>query len=245
IGTNGEIVLHHRGQLSSCSTAAGPAFEGAHIRFGMRAAQGAIERVFVESGDLLIHTIGNQAAKGICGSGLIDAVGSLLQAGMLDRTGRLLGDDELDSNLSAALRRRLDGQDNDRRAVLSEPGREPIFLTQRDIREIQLAKGAIATGIEVLLVHAGLEPKDLDALFVAGAFGQYIRVDMAQEIGLLPHLSPDRIHFIGNAACAGAEVALLSAKKRELALELCRQTCYVEISTDPEFQMRYAEHMLF
>ncbi len=245
IGTNGEIVLSRRGELSCCSTAAGPAFEGAQIRFGMRASQGAIERVFFTDGDLQVHTIGNQSAKGICGSGLIDAVGTFLQAGILDRTGRLLEDKDMDSKLTAALGSRLRGQDNDRRVYLTPAGKSEVFLNQRDIREIQLAKGAIATGIEVLLANAGLQLDDLDALYVAGAFGQYIRVDMALEIGLLPRISPDRIHFIGNAAYTGAEMALLSQTQRRLAEQIPDQIRYVEISADPEFQMRYAEQMFF
>jgi uncharacterized 2Fe-2S/4Fe-4S cluster protein (DUF4445 family) len=242
IGTNGEMILCNEGQLSCCSTAAGPAFEGAHIRQGMRAATGAIERVRYDSGTFHIQTIGKAPATGICGSGLIDSVAALKKSGLLETSGRLMGDDEIENE---ALQSLVSGTQQERTVRFTGTEEQAVGLSQRDIREIQLAKGAIATGIQMLLDRAGLTADDLDALYLAGAFGQYILPECAQEIGLLPTMPLSRVVFIGNAAYTGAEMALLSAPARDRCAELGRNTEYVEISTDPNFQMLYAEKMMF
>ena len=246
IGTNGEILLHHQGKIISCSTAAGPAFEGAHIAQGMRATTGAIDRVTIDNDAIKCHVIGDAPAIGICGSGLIDAIGTLLLMGVIDETGRIKSDDELPAGLSSFMKERIVGQGRERRVILKkETDGSEVSLIQRDIREAQLAKGAIATGIEILLQEANIGPGSLDAIYLAGAFGHYIRKDMALAIGLVPKVSEEKMHFIGNAACTGAELALISTTEKALAEDLAKATRYVEISANPAFQDIFANKMLF
>ncbi len=236
IGTNGEILLCHEGRIWTTSAAAGPAFEGAHIGAGMRAAAGAIERVAWKEDHLAVRVIGGGEATGICGSGLIDAVAALLEAGALDASGRLAADHPL-VELQPAV-----GSQPPQPAVRLAPG---VLLTQRDIRELQLAKAAIATAIELLLRQAGLGAEELDHLFLAGAFGQYIAPEAALRIGLLPRIELERIQFIGNAACKGAEMALLSAAERRRIAALATQVAYVEVAGEEDFQDVFAESLLF
>ncbi|NOY58504.1 MAG: DUF4445 domain-containing protein [Calditrichaeota bacterium] len=245
IGTNGEIVLAHNGKLTSCSTAAGPAFEGAHISCGMRATSGAVSRVSIDQAGLHIQVIGEGQPQGVCGSGLIDAIGSFRQLGLINETGRIMVGDEIEEGTNEFAKELAKAEDNERYIVLAENENERITLSQRDVREVQLAKGAIAAGIEILLKNAGLTAADLDAVYLAGAFGQFIRRDMAVAIGLVPNVPLEKIHFIGNAACAGAELALVSKGERMKAEKMAKGTEYIEISTDPDFQDVFAEKMLF
>ncbi|MBN2451730.1 MAG: DUF4445 domain-containing protein, partial [Lentisphaeria bacterium] len=204
IGTNGEIVLAYRGVLRAASCAAGPAFEGARIVAGMRAAEGAIDAVVLREGDLVCNVIGGGLAAGICGTALIDAVAVLLDAGILDETGRILNLAELDGRLPPELQARLLGDDGSTRVLLAsgEETRsgEPLCLYQRDVRELQLASGAIRAGITILLRQAGVAPSEVDTVLLAGGFGNYIRRENACRIGLLPDLPLDRIRYVGNAS---------------------------------------------
>ncbi len=248
IGTNGEIVLGGRDRLLACSAAAGPAFEGARIRYGMRAAPGAIDRVDVSPGDdLALRTLGDAPPVGLCGTGLIDAVAALLHAGVLAATGALRTAADLADR--PALAARLIGADGDRAVVLAPEAasgaRHPILLTQRDVREVQLAKGAIAAGIETLLAERGATAADLDEVILAGAFGNVIRPARAQALGLFPAVPPDRLRFVGNAAGAGARALLTSAPLRRVAEDVARGIEHVELSRRPDFQARFAEAMLF
>jgi uncharacterized 2Fe-2S/4Fe-4S cluster protein (DUF4445 family) len=248
IGTNGEILLCNGGELWAASTAAGPAFEGARISCGMRAASGAIEKV-VFDGDLRLGVIGDVAPVGICGSGLIDLAAELLGKGVVTPEGRLLAPNETDSSLAPALRRRMQvDSDGQGRFVLVEgDGRRPaVQITQRDVRELQLATGAIRAGIAILLKRAGLAARDLQRVLLAGGFGSFIRRSNAQRIGLLPgEIDHSRIHYVGNASLAGARWALLSTGARERAEELARRTRHVELATDNEFQAQFVEAMIF
>ncbi|MBC7186558.1 MAG: DUF4445 domain-containing protein [Calditrichaeota bacterium] len=241
VGTNGEIVSASRDRLLACSTAAGPAFEGAHIAHGMRAANGAIDRVDLVDGEIRCHVLGEGEPSGICGSGLIDAVAVLLRAGLLDPSGRLLGADECPAELAETLRARLTTRGGDRAFLLAGQ----VAITQRDIREVQLAKGAIAAGTRILMRQLGIRPQQLEEVLLAGAFGNFLRRDNAIRIGLLPPIPVERVSFIGNAACAGAEMALLSTEQRRRAEEIARRVEYVEISAFPEFQDIFAEEMMF
>jgi uncharacterized 2Fe-2S/4Fe-4S cluster protein (DUF4445 family) len=250
IGTNGEIVLAHEGQLLAASTAAGPAFEGARISCGMRATRGAIEKVVLDS-DVHLGIIGNGAAAGICGSGLIDLAAELLRHGILSPEGYLRSAEELPAGLSPSLARRVRSNQNGRRLfVLAEPTDDlphgTIALTQRDIRELQLGCGAIRAGTSLLLRQAGLRISDLGTVLLAGGFGSFIRRDQAQRIGLIPpDIDPQRIHYAGNASLAGARWALLSLDARAHGEDLARRTRHVELSMDPEFQTEFAEAMIF
>ncbi|OAT86678.1 ASKHA domain-containing protein [Desulfotomaculum copahuensis] len=246
IGTNGEIVLAVQGRLMTCSTAAGPAFEGAQIRHGMRAAAGAIEGMTVDH-DVHLKVIGDVPARGICGSGLMDAVAGLVRAGVIESGGRMISRDEA-GHLPGALQRRLESEAGGNCFVLAsweETGAEPVLLTQKDVRELQLAKAAIRAGIEILLDQAGLTAGDIDRVLLAGAFGSYINKHSALSLGLLPPVSPERIYPVGNAAGAGARLALLSAEIRQKAAALARRVEHVELSARPGFQDRFIDALSF
>lgn len=248
IGTNGEIVLANGSKMYATSTAAGPAFEGARITQGMRATAGAIEKILID-GDVQYNVIGNARPTGICGTALIDSVAGLLRAGIIDTTGRILEQSELDAKTPRALRDRLVMKDGDAAFVLAKAAEtasgEPVCIWQRDVRELQLASAAIRSGITILVRKAGLKPDDIGALLLAGAFGNFIRRGNARRIGLLPQIPCDRISFIGNAASLGAKLALLSVAERRYAEELRQKTEHVDLSLDPEFQMEFSEGMMF
>ncbi len=240
IGTNGEILLSHNGKVLACSTAAGPAFEGACIYKGMRAAEGAIERVKVHSDDIHISTIGNAAPVGICGSGLIDTVAALVKLGVVDSSGKMLSSAEA-GHLPPRIAARITEHEGKPAFILGGD----VILTQQDIREVQLAKGAIRAGAETLMQSVGLTAHDLDGVMLAGAFGSYIDKMSALEIGLLPDVPPEKIVSVGNAAGAGAAMALLSADSRKKAEVLAAEVNHIELSANPQFQEKYIEAMGF
>ena len=248
IGTNGELVLAANGKMTATSVAAGPAFEGTRITNGMRATAGAIEKVVVAD-DVELNVIGNTAARGICGTGLVDAVAGLLRVGVLEVSGRILSPDELPSGLSLALRERvveMDGQSSFElvRAEDSASG-EALRLLQRDIREVQLANGGLRAGASILLRMAGLDTSDLGAVLVAGAFGNFIRRGNARRMGLLPAIPSSRIRYIGNVASSGAKAILLSIEERERAEAAAAKISHIDLSLDPEFQMEFGSAMIF
>jgi len=249
IGTNGEIVLWARGKLTAASTAAGPAFEGARISCGMRGSSGAIEKVIVD-GRLRINVIGNAAPAGLCGSGLIDVAAELLRHKVLSPQGKLLNPDQLPEGVLPDLRERIVLHGGKVAFLLvsekeSATGKA-LVLTQRDFRELQLATGAIRAGIGILLKCAGLKPQDLQEVFIAGGFGNFIRRSNAQRIGLLPdQIEHHRIYYRGNTSLAGARLAALSLRARRLAEDIARRTEHVDLSTDPDFQEAFAEAMIF
>ncbi len=248
IGTNGEIVLANGDQLLATSTAAGPAFEGARIRQGMRATAGAIEKVIIRE-DVDINVIGDAPPAGLCGTALIDAAADLLRTGIIDETGRILPADELPAGIPEALQSRLITEGNETRFVLAPAedaaGDEAICLWQKDVRELQLASGAVRAGIQIMLQRAGVEPDAIHRVLLAGAFGNFIRRSNARRIGLLPQIPGDRIRFIGNAASLGAKLVLLSDRERAYAAQLQEQTEHIDLSLDPEFQMAFGMAMIF
>lgn len=248
IGTNGEIVLAHNGKLTATSVAAGPAFEGARISCGMRATSGAIEKVVMD-GDLRINVIGNTRPAGLCGSGLIDAVSELLRTGLLDCTGRLRTPEEVPVGLPTALLKRIIAQDGHVDFLLAGKTEtvsgQPLLLTQRDVRELQLATAAISAGISILLEMEGLKPGDLSRILLAGAFGNFIRRNHARRIGLLPPIPCDRIRFIGNASSLGAKRALLSVAEKKSATVIAQTVRHLDLSLSPDFQLAFSSAMLF
>ncbi len=234
IGTNGEMVLRAGDRLLCCSTAAGPAFEGAHIRCGSGGVAGAISRV--KLGDRpACEVIGGGDAQSICGSGLVDAVAEMLRVGLMDEMGRI------DAACAGPLTDLITTVDA--KPALTLCG--GVFLCQRDIREVQLAKGAIAAGIEVLLSEAGLAAEDLSVIYLAGGFGNYIDISSACAIGLLPAKCAPRVKPIGNAAGAGARMALLSQEVLARCEEVRRRMTYLELSARPDFQDLFVEKMMF
>ena len=248
IGTNGEIVLGTRERLLACSTAAGPAFEGARIRYGMRAATGAIDRVDLDGDRLVLHTIDDAPAVGLCGTGLIDAVATALGAGVISKTG-LMGSAADLASAAPGLARRLSGASGEIGFLLADKAEThtgaPIFLTQKDVREVQLAKGAIAAGVATLLDEFGATVDDVDEVLLAGAFGNFIRPDRALAIGLLPAVPVEKVKFVGNAAGGGARMLLVNRDLRRAADDVARGVEHVELSQRPDFQMRFAEAMFF
>ncbi len=246
IGTNGEIVLHHDGRWYGCSAAAGPAFEGARIGIGMRGAAGAISRIDLNGGgDIDLVVIGNQAPRGLCGSGLLDGLAALLNSGALDYTGRLAANGQV----AGALANRLSGDGPERRFLLADAEQsatgEPLHLTAGDIREVQLAKGSIRASIEALLARGGVTTDEVEAVYLAGGFGSFLRVESAIRIGLLPPFDPARVKPVGNAAGAGARLALMSRAEMARAEELALAVEVLYLATDPVYQMQFMEQMVF
>jgi uncharacterized 2Fe-2S/4Fe-4S cluster protein (DUF4445 family) len=248
IGTNGEIVLVHEGQAYAASTAAGPAFEGARITQGMRATAGAIDKVVIRD-DVALATIDDTSPVGICGTALIDVAAELLRLGIVDETGRVLSAKEAPNTLPAVVRDRLLTTEGETRFVLVRSehagGDDDICLWQRDIRELQLATGAIRAGINILLRRMGISADDLDRVLLAGAFGNFIRRSNARRIGLLPQIDCTKIRFIGNAASLGAKLALLSSEERTDTARIAETVEHIDLSLDLAFQMEFAEAMMF
>ncbi|MBC7327120.1 DUF4445 domain-containing protein [bacterium] len=248
VGTNGEMAIGSKEGIIVCSTAAGPAFEGAHIRFGMHATPGAINRVYIIDNDVKISTINGEAPRGICGSGLLDAVAEMFKAGIIDSTGRMLNEEEA-KFLPSCLRERLRTCEGERCFVLSPRGEnalgEDIYISQRDVRELQLAKGAMRAGIEILLKKWGIGLDELAGVFLAGAFGNYIRKESAVAVGLLPPLPLNKIYMVGNAAGRGAMMALASPRYLRKAEEIARKCRYIELSALPEFTNHFMDAMSF
>ena len=250
IGTNGEIVFGTQSHLLAASCAAGPALEGAGITFGSRAQSGAIERVFLDGDNIDVDVIGTAEALTLCGSGLIDAVAVMLELGIIDSTGRFCDRYELDPMLSESIRRRVVTYNNEPAFVLTgqytkNQWEAAVFLTQKDIRQMQLAKAAIRAGIELLLQKAGANTTGIQQLLLAGAFGNYIQKKSAVRIGLLPKIPLEKIHFVGNAAGSGAQMALISQDARKMAKKLAEKIDYVEIAHQADFQMIFSEFLLF
>jgi uncharacterized 2Fe-2S/4Fe-4S cluster protein (DUF4445 family) len=238
IGTNGEIVLCHEGRLLACSTAAGPALEGGEMACGMRAAPGAVDVVEIVDGKPRIHTIGDAAPRGICGSGIIDAVAVVCETDIIDPSGRMVAETSVDGI-------DIERHNGEIRAVFARGVAGDIYLTQRDIRRVQLAKGAIRVGIETLLDTVSVSIADVETVYLAGAFGNYLRPESAVRIGLLPPVEPERFRPVGNAAGAGARLALVSRRMRDEAVEIASTTEHIDLMADPGFQDRFAEAMFF
>lgn len=248
IGTNGEILASKEGRVLACSTAAGPAFEGASIRFGMRAAEGAIEAVGLGTDDLFVKIIGEKQPKGICGSGLIDAVAVLLHSGLLSNTGKLSSQEEaLKKGTLPKLAERIQITEFGPAFVLAYgiEGEPDVVLTQKDIREVQLAKGAILAGMDLLLKELHATPEELKAVYLAGAFGNYINVQSALAIGLLPTVPYEVVHSIGNAAGVGASMALLSNESFQESTRLALEAEHVDLVNHPLFQEYFMKAMYF
>ena len=220
VGTNGELVLGNQERMIACSTAAGPAFEGAKIEYGMRGAEGAIDRAWVENGEPHWHVIGDVPAKGICGSGLVDLAAALLELEIIDGGGRMEGGS----------------------FVIGDTG---VVLTQKDVRELQLAKAAIAAGIRLLAQRLGIELEDIREVQIAGAFGSALNPESACAIGLIPAKLRDKIRAVGNAAGEGTKRALMNRDCLEAAQRLAGKAEFLELATLPEFQDEFVDALAF
>jgi uncharacterized 2Fe-2S/4Fe-4S cluster protein (DUF4445 family) len=238
IGTNGELALAVDGKLTASATAAGPAFEGMNITFGMRASDGAIERVVITpDGDVTVKTIGNVAPVGICGSGLMDLVAELLKQGVIGASGRF----SQPAKLSPGLGQRLEGEGGGRVFRVSDQ----VTFSQKDVRQVQLAKGAIRAGIDLLLKGAGITPDQLDRVLIAGSFGYHLSEESLLTLGLLPPESAGKISFLGNTARGGGEMLLLNRHLREELSDVVEGVTAVELAADPLFERVFVEAMAF
>lgn len=247
IGTNGEIVAGSAGRLAAASCAAGPALEGAGILHGSRAVDGAIQRVLINGDDLDIDVIGGGGGRSICGSGLIDAAAVLLELGIYDSSGRFRNPEEL-THLPPRLRNRIISHDSQPAFVLAwdpQGDTAAVVLTQRDIRMLQLAKAAIRAGIHLLLKHLEIKEGELEHLFLAGAFGNYLHKQSALRIGLLPDAALDKVQSIGNAAADGVHMVLLSASSRTHCGQLAASIEHLEIAASAEFQELFSSQLFF
>lgn len=244
IGTNGEIVLGNGVQAVACSTAAGPAFEGANIKHGMPSVVGAISRFCFAQGKAAYKVIGDSAPRGICGSGLLSIVAELLQQGFIEPNGSFLPKSRL-----AAWQRNLLTTVDGLPSFVVTPGTktndEAIVLTQKDIRELQLAKGAIAAGVRVLMEETGISPEGIDQVVLAGGFGNSLSVEQAGVLGLIPRGLRDRVVKIGNGAGLGAKLVLLDRRYLRRAIELPGKIRYIELSAHSRFQTFFMEEMFF
>lgn len=238
IGTNGEMVLASENRLLCCATAAGPAFEGADICCGMGGANGAIGKVWLSDGGISFDVIGNTAPKGICGSGLVDALALMLDIGAVDETGRLLPQDEA---CEAAIPYLFETSGGETAFRITDN----VHITGKDIRKLQLAKAAVAAGVRTLLDEAGLSFEQVERMYIAGGFGNHIDAVAAGKIGLYPKELTDKCVSIGNAAGMGAAAVLCSATARRAITALRDRMKYVELSTDPRFMNHYVEQMMF
>jgi uncharacterized 2Fe-2S/4Fe-4S cluster protein (DUF4445 family) len=238
IGTNTEVAVAKGRRLWACSCASGPAFEGAHIRDGMRAAPGAIERVQIADGAVHVKTVGDQLPIGICGSGILDAIADLRKAGIMDHKGFL------DEGAPGVGRTGVMPEFTLVPASRTGHGRS-IVVTRKDIYEIQLAKAAIRAGVEILLHEAGIGYDEIEDFVVAGAFGTYLDIQSSLHIGMFPRLPLERFSQVGNAAGSGARQMLVSAGRRIFAAERARDVTYIELTVHPEFTKAYMAAMAF
>ena len=244
IGTNGEIALTDGKTIVVCSAAAGPAFEGAHIQCGMRGASGAIDRVEFND-NIQYHVIDEVPPKGICGSGLVDAVACILSAGLITNSGVLLGKEEIVDPVYARLVNK--GKYNQFLLTGHEttPAGSQVVITQKDIRQLQLAKGAIMAGIKILMHKLGLKEDDIKEIYLAGGFGNYVRPESALAIKLLPNLKYAKVTQVGNAAGSGAKMVLLSTKALKEAVKIAEKVEYVDLAKDPNFNQEFTKGMAF
>jgi uncharacterized 2Fe-2S/4Fe-4S cluster protein (DUF4445 family) len=240
IGTNGEIVLGNKDRLLACSTAAGPAFEGSHIADGMRADAGAIEAITITGDEVRITVKGNALPRGICGSGLFDAVSEMRRNGLIDSSGRIT-----ENAAPPGLRRRVVSDNGSRRFILFSDQSRSVGIGQKDIREIQLAKGAMHAGIRVLLAEMGIGWDGIDRVLVAGAFGNYLKPQSIVGVGMLPASLERKIVFVGDAALSGAVEAARSAGAKQGIEDLAGRVGYIELSADRRFNDFFISSLLF
>jgi uncharacterized 2Fe-2S/4Fe-4S cluster protein (DUF4445 family) len=249
VGTNSEIALGSVDRVVATAAPAGPAFEAAQIKCGMRAAEGAIEGLKIDGDSLSLEVIGDAEPIGMCGSGLVDAVAELAHCGLLDHSGRFISDEDA-AEQHPSLVERLTKIGEERVFVLAWRGssRDPaesVFLSQRDVRELQFAKASIATGWRILMAELGVEPGDISQVLLAGSFGAYLTPLSAVRIGLVPKLALPRIVSAGNVAGEGAKIAALSARERAEARSILREVEYVELSGRADFNDLFIDQLAF
>ncbi len=249
IGTNGELVMGNKNRMVATSTAAGPAFEGAKIECGMRGSKGAVSHLQIEGSELKFENVEDGKAAGICGSGLIDVLAFMIRYGFVDNYGGLAEEDDLEEPVAVDNAWRLQEKDGKPVFILI-PAEEtasgtPVYLSQKDIREVQLAKGAIAAGISLMAENLGIQIEDIQKVYLAGAFGNYMDSDNACEIGLIPYELKDRIALIGNAAGEGSKLAVINQEEYAYACRLAEKTEFIELASESRFQDVFVDELEF
>jgi uncharacterized 2Fe-2S/4Fe-4S cluster protein (DUF4445 family) len=244
VGTNGEMILAVDGALIGTSTAAGPAFEGMNITFGMRATLGAIEKVAIDDSGIHVKTIGGTVATGICGSGLVDAVSELVRVGVIDASGRFARADQLPSTLAQALRRH-EGKPAISLSPRSVAEAGEVLLTQHDVRQVQLAKGAVRAGIEALLLSQSIQTSQVDRVLLAGSFGAHLKPASLVGIGLLPEGLAERVVAVGNTSRTGAEALLLDGQARAELVDIVARTQAIDLAHAPGFEKTFVRSLSF
>lgn len=248
MGTNGEIVLNKDGTMVSCATALGPALEGMNISCGMRAAEGAVEEVQINK-NVKYRTIGGVSPVGLCGSGLLDLVSQLIKAGVISHSGRIMSRGKyMETHPSSILSDHITEVDGKRKFYLEAPDKTyftPIYMTQADVRQVQLAKAAIVVGIQTLLEKTGIDREAVERVCLAGAFGTYVKPQSLIDLGFFPDIWSNRIVFMGNSSRAGAAMALLSVSERDRLDQIARKVEYFELSTCTDFERIFVENMHF
>lgn len=246
IGTNGEIVLKNDSQITACSTAAGPAFEGANILYGMAGIPGAISSFMLDdTGKRIYKTIGGQKAKGICGSGLLDITASLLEKKIITKQGKIREKKDISDQYQEYITEHKGHRAFIIKAEKEGTGNNKILYTQKDIHELQLAKGAIRAGINILLNKTGIKKNEIDRIYLAGGFGNYLNPKNACKIGLLPEVQENKVIQIGNAAGSGARKHLLNQKSQKRLKNIKKNVKYIELSTTTEFQNEFMKTIQF
>ncbi|MBQ9069464.1 MAG: DUF4445 domain-containing protein [Eggerthellaceae bacterium] len=239
LGTNGEMTLFHDGQIYACATAAGPVFEGANIHFGMPALPGAVSKVAYEDGQLKINVLGDVDPVGVCGTGIVDAVAVMIDLGVVDERGYLNGPDEVDPAFVDLVGVEESGN------VFYLDSAKKVYITQIDVRNVQLAKAAVCGGVLTLFQHAGIDSSAVERLLVAGGFGAFISMHSAARIGLVPPELEGRATSVGNASAEGAAALLVSSEAHEREQQIVDECTYIELSNSKEFNQFYVEKMMF
>ena len=246
LGTNGEIALGNKNGIIACSTAAGPAFEGANIKYGIGGIQGAISKIQLVPplpGDNIYRTIGDKLPIGICGSGVLDAVSELLKYGVIDETGKMLNQNEIEN---VDLSNRIVVIDKMKQFLIEKStNNNSIYFTQKDVREVQLAKAAVSAGIKILISEKGISYNEIEKIYVAGGFGNFMDINSTINIGMLPKQLKHKVKSIGNSAGSGSIMYLLSKDQRKKATQIKKSTTYIELSNKADFQEYFVDSMMF
>lgn len=242
IGTNGEIVLSNRGKLLCCSCAAGPALEGMNISSGMRAAEGAIEDIKITEEGIKLKVIGNEAPIGICGSGILAVVKELLRVGLVRKEGAFIKLNKLEES---DYRRKMMQQNGIKREFIMVDGEEQLLITQADVRQVQLAKGAILSGFIALLNKAGIKMEDLGKVMIAGQFGAHLPADSLVGTGILPEKVKDKLVYVGNSSKTGAYMALMSARVKREMENLANEMDYMELGATEGYERLFSDCLIF
>ena len=245
IGTNGEMLLSKGGKLVSCSCAAGPALEGANISCGMRAADGAIEGIQFNEDGVALQVIGDVEPIGICGSGILEAIADLHKKGIIKKSGRLKRKEDLDKEERYILAEHLVEEGKKRKVILYKNGDETISITQEDIRQVQLAKGAISSGFYALLDFMDMGMEDLDSIVIAGQFGRHLKISSLTGVGIIPENLKDKINYIGNSSKTGAMICLLSKGTRKEMEDIAKDIEHFELSTKEGYEKLFTKCLTF